>query len=338
VRTVELTRPSRPLENVDVQERQPGPGDDLVRIQASGICNSDTHYRGGFPKTRVLPITLGHEIAGVIESVGNGVDPYRVGEKVAVHYVASDGTCVRCRDFGEQFCERCELFGLTRYGGFAQWISVPSHYAIAVPTQIPIEQAAVMMCSSATSLHALRKARHLPGESVAIFGVGGLGISAVQIAFAVGASTVYAVDIERSRLDLAEGLGATSMQVGSGTSDAIQRIGGADVALVLVDKPEVYPAAMAALRPRGRLVAVGIANGVVPAAPFSDLILGKHELIGSNDHLLHDIRALFHLAETGAIRLGHIVTDRIPPDAAPVNAALARLDNFGAGVRTVIVP
>ena len=159
LRAIRLTSPNSPLEAIDLPVPEPGPDEVIVRIEAAGICHSDAHYRAGDPATRVLPITLGHEIAGVIESTGGAVDSDRIGERVGVHYVVSDGTCDRCLRFGEQFCERYEMFGLTCDGGYAERIPVPGRNAVRIPESVSSDHAAVMMCSSATSLHALRKGR-----------------------------------------------------------------------------------------------------------------------------------------------------------------------------------
>jgi propanol-preferring alcohol dehydrogenase len=338
LRAVQLTDPPAPLKEVGVPDPDPGPDDVLIRITAAGICHSDAHYRAGDPKTRKLPITLGHEIAGVVEAVGTAVDADRIGERVAVHYVVSDGTCARCRDFGEQFCEQYEMFGLTLDGGYAEAIAVPARNAVQIPEGIPDAQAAVMMCSSVTSLHALRKSRLVAGESVAVFGVGGLGMSAVQIASNLGASRVFAVDIDQGRLDMAAGFGATSIPVDADPAEAIRDHGGADVALLLVDRSPVFAKAQESLKPGGRLVAVGIARDPVPVVPYKHLILGEHELIGSNDHLRGEIDELFAMATSGTLRLDDVVSESIPLDAAAINTALDRLDTFGPGVRSVIAP
>ena len=338
MRSIRLTKPNAPLEAVDLAEPEPGPDEVVVRIEAAGICHSDAHYRSGDPATRVLPITLGHEIAGVIESTGTAVDAERLGERVGVHYVISDGTCDRCMRFGEQFCERYEMFGLTRDGGYAERVAVPARNAVRIPESVAIEHAAVMMCSSATSLHALRKGRLAAGEVIAVFGVGGLGMSAVQLGFALGAAQVFAVDVDEGRLATAVAHGATAVPAGADPARLIQKSGGADVALTLVDKSEVFTAAMASLTKRGRLVSVGIGRTTVPMIPYENLILGEHELIGSNDHLRSEIDELFEFATKGMLRLDRVVTDVIPLEAEAVNAALDRLESFSPGVRTVITP
>jgi len=338
VRAVQLIIPPEPLEDVTVPYPRPAPNEVVVRISASGICHSDAHYRSGDPKTRQLPITLGHEIAGKIEVIGTNVDPGRIGERVAVHYVVSDSTCNQCYDHGEQFCENYGMVGLTMHGGYAEAIAVPERNAVPVPDSISDAHAAIMMCSSATSLHALRKARFTEGETVAVFGVGGLGMSAVQLANTFGANRVYAVDIDKKRLAIATELGAVPIPTGVDPGAAIAESGGADIALVLVNQATVFARAMESLKPQGRLIAVGIVKDTVPLVPYQHLILGEHELIGSNDHLRSEIVELFELASQGRLQFDSVVTEQIPLDASAINSTLDRLDSFGPGVRSVITP
>ena len=185
------------------------------------------------------------------------------------------------------------MFGLTRDGAYAELVAVPARNAVRIPESVTSEHAAVMMCSSATSLHALRKGRLATGEVIAVFGVGDLGMSDVQLGFALGAAQVFAVDVDEGRLATAAAYGATAVPAGADPARFIQKSGGAAVALTLVDKSEVFMAAMASLTKRGRLVSVGIGRTPVPVIPYENLILGEHELIGSNDHLLAEIYELF---------------------------------------------
>ena len=333
-----LIRVGAALEGAEIPDLEPEPGEVVVRVEASGICYSDAHYRAGDPSPRVLPVTPGYEVAGVITAMGPGVASDRRGERVAVHYVVSCGACDECRRFGEQFCETYEMFGLTRDGGCAELLAVPARNAVPIPSGIRTEHAALMMCSSATSLHALRKGRLQEGESVAVFGTGGLGMSAIQLALALGASRVFAVDIDDSQLKLAASFGATPLQGHGDPAAAVRKGGGVDVALTLVGNRDVFSSAMASLKPRGRLVAVGIVREPVAVVPFRDLIVGEHELIGSNDHWLNEIHDLVDFATRGLLRLDEVVTARIPLEPDTVNQELDRLDVFGPGIRTVITP
>ena len=220
-RAVRLNSPGRPLADERVADTAPGAGEILVRVKAAGICHSDAHYRAGVGSTR-HPLTLGHEISGVIEAVGAGVTTRRAGDRVCLHYLVTCGGCSDCRAGREQFCATGQMIGKDRDGGFAEFIRVPAGNAHDLPDAIPFEQGAILMCSSATALHALRKARVAPGDAVAVFGIGGLGVSAIQLARALGAAKVYAVDVNAAKLALAQRLGA--IPIDARTSNPVQAI------------------------------------------------------------------------------------------------------------------
>src|ERR1700686_1744077 len=188
MKAVRLIKPGLPLEEEEIEIPFVGARDVLIRIKAAGICHSDAHYRAGVSAVARLPLTLGHEVAGVVEKRGADVQDFAAGERVCVHYLATCGQCAFCQSGTEQFCPTVQMIGKHRDGGFAEFIVVPERSAFHLPDEIPFEQGAILMCSSATSLHALNKARLRAGETVAVFGVGGLGISAVQLAKHFGAA------------------------------------------------------------------------------------------------------------------------------------------------------
>src|SRR5262249_46702545 len=140
--------------------------------------------------------------------VGTEVSGIHVGQRACLHYMATCGTCRYCLQGDDQFCASGAMIGKDRDGGFAEFIRMPARSVFFLLDEIPFEQGAIMMCSSATSFHALKKARLKAGETVAIFGIGGLGFSAVQLAKALGAAQVFAVDINEAKLKRAERLGA----------------------------------------------------------------------------------------------------------------------------------
>src|SRR3954447_26393544 len=194
----------KPLEMQEIPIPEVGREDILVRVRAAGICHSDVHYRAGKSPVYPLPMTLGHEVAGIVEQVGADVTRARVGDRVALHYNVTCGDCYRCSTGDEQFCEHgAAMLGHHRDGGYAEYIVVPARNAVPLPEEIPFEQGATLMCASATAYHVLRKSRLRAGETVAVFGAGGLGQSAVQLARAFGALDVFAVDINESKLHLA---------------------------------------------------------------------------------------------------------------------------------------
>jgi propanol-preferring alcohol dehydrogenase len=325
-----------------LKERSPtrpeaGQGQLVVDVAAAGICHSDVHYRDGLGTVGPLPLTLGHEIAGTVAEVGEGVDSNRLGSRVGVHYVVSCGSCDRCRRRGEQFCETYAMIGKDRDGGYAEAIAVPDRNAVELPAALDMRHAAVMMCSSVTALHSLHRAAMRPGDVVAVFGVGGLGLSAVQIAAALGAGAVLAVDRDGDRLSRAEALGATAVEAGA-AGRAIVEAGGADVALDLVGSGTLLRTALDSMAPGGRVVSVGLTGDTVGLHPLPDLIARETTVIGSNDHTIDEVHEVLTMAETGRLRLDTVVTDEVPLQAAAVNLAMDDLSRYGSGGRRVIVP
>jgi propanol-preferring alcohol dehydrogenase len=208
MKAVRLVEIGRALQLQELPIPAVGAKDVLVRIKAAGICHSDVHYRAGTSPVGRLPQTLGHEIAGIVEDVGSEVTNVAIGDRVCLHYLLTCGQCYYCRTGNEQFCSEGKMLGKHCDGGYAEFISVPERNAVSLPDVVSFEQGAALMCSSSTSFHALRKARLQPGETVAIFGAGGLGMSAIQLARAFGALAVYAIDINEAKLGLAQVYGA----------------------------------------------------------------------------------------------------------------------------------
>jgi propanol-preferring alcohol dehydrogenase len=242
----------------------------------------------------------------------------------------------------EQFCNAGHMLGKDRDGGYAESISLPARNAFRLPDEIPFEQGAILMCSSATSFHALRKGRVQAGETVAVFGVGGLGMSAVQLARAFGALEVYAVDINPGKLKMAAGCGGIPIHAVEADPVAeIKRLTGGrgvDVALELIGLPATMQQAVACLAVLGRAVMVGLTQQTIQVAPYRELVCREGEIIGSSDHLAQELPTLIELARRGALDLSNVVTDRIPLDAGAINAALDRLEQFGDNVRVAIMP
>ncbi len=342
MKAVRLVEVGQPLQMQDVPVPPLGDRDVLVRVRAAGICHSDAHYRAGVSPVRPLPMTLGHEVAGVVEDVGRQVTQVTGGDRVCLHYLVTCGDCYYCSTGSEQFCTTGSMLGKYTNGGYAEYIVVPARNAIPLPAEIPFEQGAILMCSSSTSLHALRKGRFKPGETVAVFGAGGLGMSAIQIARALGALDVYAVDLNENKLKLAEKYGAIPVNARQG--DPVAEIGrlargkGVDVALELIGLPQTMKQAVQVLGPFGRAVLVGIAGQPFEIDSYHELLGKEAEVIGSNDHLLQEMPLLLELARHGDLDLSQVVTRTIPLDSAAINATLDDLDRFGGEVRTVITP
>lgn len=319
-----------------------GARDVLIRVKAAGICHSDVHYRAGVSPVASLPLTLGHEVAGVVEKTGANVEDFAPGDRVCVHYLVTCGRCAFCEAGTEQFCLTAQMIGKHRDGGYAEFIIVPERSVFRLPDEIPFEQGAILMCSSATSLHALNKARLRSGETVAIFGVGGLGISAVQLARHFGAAEVFAVDINPRKLELAEHFGAIPVNASAGNAveqmQDLTRGRGVDVALELVGLPMTMRQAVQSLSILGRAALVGLTQDTLKIAPYSQLLNKEAEIIGVSDHLASEIPVLLDLARTGKLDLSHGIVRSIPLEASAVNDTLDRLEEFSDDVRVVIAP
>lgn len=332
VRALRIVEVGKPLVEVDVAGLALGPGDVRIEVEAAGICRSDIHYRSGARPIPSTPLTPGHEIAGSIVEMGQAVASVSVGDRVAVHYLVSCGSCDACRAGLEPFCVAGEMVGLDRDGGYAETVIVPAPNAYRIPDTIPFEVAAIMMCSTSTSLHALRRARLAPGETVAVFGCGGLGISAIKLARALGAGKVVGVDVSPAKLAMAESLGARAVPFDE-AGDIV-----ADVALEMVGLAETMKAAVDSLAIRGRAVVVGIADESFAMNAFTDLALKEAEILGAVDHLGSEIAELIEMAAVGRLDLSDVVTGTVPLEVEAINEAMDRLEAFGGGVRTVIRP
>lgn len=343
MKAVQLITTGQPLELRDVEISPLQSTDVLIAVKAAGICHSDAHYRAGGLSEEKLPVTLGHEISGIIEKAGTKVENFKVGDRVCVHYLITCGKCEYCISENEQFCTTVKMVGNNVNGGYAEHISVPERSVFRLPEEIPFEQGAIMMCSSATSFHALHKARFKEGETVAVFGIGGLGMAAIQIAKSQGASEVYAVDINKEKLAQAELYGSIVINASEvDPVDEIMRLTngiGVNVALELIGLPKTMVQAVRSLAIFGRAAIVGLSDKPLEIETHRDLINKETEIIGVSDHLASELPHLINLVRKGDLNLDSAISKRIPLDADEINSVLDRLDNFcGEEIRTVIMP
>ena len=342
MKAVRLVALKQPLEMQDIPIPEIGSREILVKVKAAGICHSDVHYKNGISPVSHLPLTLGHEVAGIVDKIGSEVTNVRVGDRVCLHYLVTCGDCYYCTSGNEQFCAQGAMLGHHRDGGYAEYIAVPARNALILPENVPFEQGATLMCASATAFHAILKGRIKPGDKVAIFGVGGLGQSAVQLAIAFGASEVFAIDINESKLKQAEEYGAVA--INSKNEDPVAKIKsmtdgrGVDLAIELIGLVETQHLALLSVGPLGRVVLVGLSKDQLSVNTYHEILGNEVELIGSNDHLLHELHRLLELASKKVLDTSKIVSKTIPLDEKAINEAFDNLENYGNGVRTVIVP
>jgi propanol-preferring alcohol dehydrogenase len=259
-----------------------------------------------------------------------------------LHYNLTCGDCYYCSAGNEQFCETVRMLGHHVDGGYAEYIAIPARNAIPLPEEIPFEAGATLMCASATALHALTKSRIKAGETVAVFGVGGLGLSAIQLARAMGAVEVYAVDIKQDKLELASEYNA--IPIDASRADAVEEIRrltkglGVNVALEMIGLPKTMEQAIDSLGNLGRAVMVGLNQQPIRVNTYAQVLGKEAEIIGSNDHLLSELPMLVDLARRKILDTSRVVSQVIPLDAQRINQRLDDLEKFTSDVRAVIAP
>ncbi len=341
MRAVQIVEIGKPLQLREIALPEPAPGEIRVKVQAAGICHSDAHYRDGAASVSLLPITPGHEVAGVVDKLGTAVTDVALGDRVALHYLFTCGQCVYCARGLEQFCTTCRMLGKHVNGGYAEYVVAPARNAIPIADAVSAPAAAIMMCSSATAFHALRKARMVAGDSVAVFGVGGLGMSAVQLARACGAAEVFAVDVDAAKLEAAAACGAQPIDATAAAADLQLRERthgrGVDVALEFAGLPLTQQQAVAALAVHGRAALAGISRAPFAVDSFATVINREAEIIGVSDHLHGELATLMDFTRRGMLDLESIIADRLPLDATQINRRLDALAGFHGRTRSVIV-
>jgi propanol-preferring alcohol dehydrogenase len=289
-----------------------------------------------------LPLTLGHEVAGVVEKTGARVTNVRAGDRVCLHYNLTCGDCYYCRLGHEQFCETVQMIGHHVDGGYAEYIAIPARNAIPLPEEISFEEGATLMCASATAFHALSKGRVKAGETVAVFGVGGLGLSAIQLARALGAVEVYAVDVKQEKLELASEYQA--IPIDASRADPVKEIRkltkgrGVHVALEMIGLRKTMEQAIDCVGNLGRAVMVGLNQQPISINTYMQVLGKEAEIIGSNDHLLQELPQLVDLARRKILDTSRVVSLTLALDADKINQRLDSLEMFTSDVRAVIVP
>ncbi|MGW3940502.1 zinc-dependent alcohol dehydrogenase [Streptomyces phaeochromogenes] len=298
-----VTDLGKPLEIRELPIPDPGPGQALVRMEASGLCHTDIHAaRGDWPVKPHPPFIPGHEGVGPVQRVGRGVPLSLVGRRVAIPWLGSScGTCRYCVSGWETLCESQVNTGYSVDGCFAEYVLANAGALVEVPDGVTSVDAAPLTCAGVTTYKAIKVARVVPAERVAVFGVGGLGHLALQYARLVGAF-VTAVDLEPDKLGLAHRLGADHI-VNARTHDPVAEIkaaGGADVVVVLAAAPEAFEQAYRSLNRGGRLVMVALpADDAAINVPIFETVLSGISVIGSIVGTRQDLAEVFALHAAG---------------------------------------
>jgi D-arabinose 1-dehydrogenase-like Zn-dependent alcohol dehydrogenase len=289
----------------------------VVQVGATGVCRSDWHGWQGHDPDIALPHVPGHELAGTVAAVGSAVRRWSIGDRVTVPFVCACGRCAQCLAGDHQVCAAQRQPGFTHWGSFASHVALDAADVnlVALPASMGFATAASLGCRYATSYRAVvQQGRVAPGEQVVVYGCGGVGLSAVQIAVAMGASVV-AVDVSPAALELAESFGARAV---TGGVEAVREAtgGGAHLSLDSLGSPQTCVDAVLSLRPRGRHVQVGLLPGGPTPLPMDRVIGLELELLGSHGMAAHAYPELLDLVASGRLRPDLLVTREIGLDDA----------------------
>jgi propanol-preferring alcohol dehydrogenase len=279
-------------------------------MEACGLCHSDL-FVASLEKLPLAPLTLGHE---GVEALGAGVSGFAVGDRAGITFLASTcGACELCVTGRERFCGRQLNFGYTVNGALAGYAVVPAPFLVRVPDALPAAEAAPLCCAGWTAYGSLREAGLRPGQSVALFGMGGLGHLAIQYARHLGLR-VAAVDVSESKLEMARSLGADLAIAAGNAGRTLQRQwGGTDAAIVLTGSPAAIEQAFRSLKRTGTLITSGLSTNQYEL-PIVDTVLKGISIRGSYLGTRADLEEVFRLAQSGVGR-AHIETHAL--DQAP---------------------
>jgi alcohol dehydrogenase len=316
----------------------------VIKVEATGLCRSDWHGWMGHDPDIVLPHVPGHELAGTVLSTGKQVTRWKTGDRVTVPFVGGCGRCFECNSGNHQVCEHQFQPGFTAWGSFAEYVAVD--YAdtnlVALPEELDFATAASLGCRFVTSFRAVvDQSRVGPGDWVAVHGCGGVGLSAIMIASAMGAN-VIGIDLSEDKLDFARRMGAVATVNAREVSDvagAVREItgGGAHVSIDALGHPATCFNSIANLRRRGRHVQVGLMLGdhARPAIPMDRVIGWELEILGSHGMQAFRYEAMMAMIRTGKLAPQKLVGRRIGLDEAPeALMAMDRFEGLGIGVIT----
>jgi alcohol dehydrogenase len=310
----------------------------VIRVMASGVCRSDYHGWGGHDPTIQLPHVPGHELAGIIEAVGPNVRNWRIGDRVTVPFVGGCGACAECHSGNQQVCDDQFQPGFTHWGSFAQYVGVGQAdlNLVALPETMEFATAASLGCRFVTAWRGVvDQGRIQPGQWLAVHGCGGVGLSAIMIAKAMGA-LIVAVDVTDESLALARDIGADHiLKGGPRTPEAIHDLtmGGAHLSIDALGIPETCTNSVNSLRKRGRHVQLGwmLGDDSTPPIPMDRVMGNELEIIGSHGMQAHRYPDMMAMIEAGTL-----TPDRLIHETITLEQSIDALANFDAHRRVGI--
>jgi alcohol dehydrogenase len=315
----------------------------VLRVAATGLCRSDWHGWMGHDPDITLPHVPGHEIAGIVEAIGRDVSRWKIGDRVTLPFVCGCGICPQCMSGNHQVCDSQFQPGFTGWGSFAEFVAID--YAdinlVALPPELDNITAASLGCRFVTSFRAIVfQGKVAAGQWVAVHGCGGVGLSAIMIADALGAN-VIAIDIDDEKLQMARSLGAAEVVNAAVEKDIVASVlcitqGGVHVSIDALGSPETCYNSIANLRKRGKHVQVGLLTGEdrCPAVPMDRVIAKELEILGSHGMQAYEYPAVLAMIQSGKLRPEKLIGKTISLDDAPQE--LAGMHRFAALGVTVI--
>jgi alcohol dehydrogenase, propanol-preferring len=320
VKSARIVKPKESLETQEVKTPKAKGSQVLIKVQSSGVCHSDIHlWEGGyegiegqFLKTTdrgvKYPLTPGHEIAGIVDSLGEEAQGFTKDEKVLVYPWIGEGLCPACRSGEENLCDKPRSLGIYMDGGYAEYVLVPSYrYLVKIDDEMDIDASATLSCSALTAYGAVKNANLKPYDNVIIVGAGGLGLMAIQLAKAVTGSKIIAMDLDDEKLTAAKRNGADNTINSKKEEDPIRAVMeltdkmGADAVIDFVNASKTVETDMQFLRKRAKLVLVGLFGGELKLSLVS-MPTRAYRLIGSYTGTLSDMTELISLAKRGVIK------------------------------------
>jgi D-arabinose 1-dehydrogenase-like Zn-dependent alcohol dehydrogenase len=306
-----------PIEVQELPDPAPAQGEIVVRVQATGVCRSDWHgWQGHDPDIRSFPHVPGHELAGVIESVGTDIVGWHRGDRVTVPFVAGCGQCEQCRAGDPQVCPNQVQPGFTHWGSFAELVTIrhAQHNLVRIPDEFGFTETAVLGCRFSTAYRAVvEQGRLTQGEWVAVHGCGGVGLSAVMIASAVG-GTVIAIDTNPAALELAASFGAAhALSPGPDLASQVAAVSGGGVHLGIdaIGNAYVVATSLASLRRSGRHVQVGLLPNLHVPLRLDRLIARELKLLGSHGIAAASFPAMFDLISSRGMNIRSLVAQEL---------------------------
>ena len=315
----------------------------VIRVEATGICRSDWHGWMGHDPDIVLPHVPGHELAGVIEAVGKDVTQFQVDDRVTLPFVCGCGSCPQCVSGNHQVCDHQFQPGFTHWGSFAEYVAI--NYAdvnlVRLPESIDFVTAATLGCRFITSFRGVvAQGKVSAGQWVAVHGCGGVGLSAIMIANALGAN-VIAVDLTDEKLEFAQSIGAVATVNASEVENVVEAVvkiskGGAHVSIDALGHPTTCFNSITNLRKRGKHVQIGlmVEDGGVTAVPMHKVIANELEILGSHGMQAFEYAPMLQMIESGKLQPQRLIGKRISLEESL--QALVEMDQFrGIGVTVI---